>query len=137
MLSNQLGRRLGTAFAYLKASLLGTVESTGASLKHTVTIGKQTYASKYTVQQIRLRYQLKYQSKKIGNKSVYINKVWAYQTTAHSGIWDYAQPLKSGQVLHNGRFIVFRTWMGGNTSTLKYVSLDSGRMYTAEVVNLK
>lgn len=137
MIKNFWHDHVATAFTYLKASIQGTVASTGSSLKHTVTINNRKYASKYTVAQIRLKHNLRYQSRRVNGKTVYVNKVWEYQPTAHSGIWDYSQPLKSGQVTHQGRYIVFRTWMGGNTSTMHYVSLDTGRMYTAEVVNLK
>lgn len=133
--------RFGEAFSetiqYLIASFLGPVKTRSKSLKHTVTIDHQQYPSKYTVEQIRQRYGLRYQTKRINHQVVYVNRVWLYATTARSGVWDYKHPTKSSQVTHNGRFIVFRTWMGGSSSTLNYVSLDTGKRYTAQVVNLK
>lgn len=122
---------------YVIASLLGPVKTRTGSLKHTVTINHQQYASKYTINQIRQRYHLRYQTKRINHQLVYVNRVWLYTTTARSSVWDYKHPTKSSQVTHNGRFIVFRTWMGGSASKLTYVSLDTGKLYTADVINLK
>ncbi|MFC6254999.1 hypothetical protein ACFP1H_10460 [Secundilactobacillus hailunensis] len=121
---------------YLIASILGPVKTRPSSLKHTVTIDHQQYASKYTVSQIRQRYHLRYQKKRVNHQLIYVNRVWLYATTARSGIWNYQQPTRSSQVTHTGRFIVFRTWLGGNTSRLNYVSLNTGKLYTTKVINL-
>lgn len=122
---------------YLIASLLGPVKTRSKSLKHTVTIDHQQYPSKYTIDQIRQRYHLCAETKRINHQLVYVNRVWLYTATARSGVWDYKHPTKSSQVTHNGRFIVFRTWMGGSSSELTYVSLDTGRKYVAKVINFK
>ncbi|WP_203649345.1 hypothetical protein [Secundilactobacillus yichangensis] len=131
------GDSFSETIQYVIASLLGPVKTRSKSLKHTVTIDHQQYPSKYTIDQIRQRYHLRAETKRINHQLIYVNRVWLYTTTARSGVWDYKHPTKSSQVTHNGRFVVFRTWMGGSSSELTYVSLDTGRMYTAKVINLK
>ncbi|PTM21233.1 hypothetical protein DA798_11365 [Lactobacillus sp. PFC-70] len=106
-----------------------------AKLKHTVTIKGKKYASKYTLKQIRNRYHLKYKVRKISGMKTYTNKVWAYKTSARSGFWDYTQPKFNHYKTHKGRYIVFKTWMGGNMSTLKAVNLTTGKKYVVNVAH--
>lgn len=136
MLQNHLSNFFSATIQYLIASILGPVKTRPSSLKHIVTIDGQQYASKYTVNQIRQRNHLHYQKKRVNHQLVYVNRVWLYTTTARSGIWDYQHPTRSGQVTHTGRFIVFKTWLGGSTSRLNYVSLNTGKLYTAKVINM-
>ncbi|GAX03835.1 hypothetical protein IWT140_01461 [Secundilactobacillus pentosiphilus] len=131
------GDTFSATVQYMMATLFGPIQTRSRSLKHTVTIDGKQYASKYTVDQIRQRYDMREETKRVNRQLVYVNRVWLYATTARSGVWNYKNPTRSSQVTHNGRFIVFRTWMGGSTSRLTYVSLDTGKKYTAKVINLK
>ena len=136
MFQNQLSHSFSATIQYLIASILGPVQTRPARLKHTVTIDGHQYASKYTVNQMRQRYHLRYQKRRVNHQLVYVNRVWLYAATARSGTWDYQHPTRSSQVTHSGRFIVFRTWLGGSSSSLNYVSLNTGKLYTAKVINL-
>lgn len=65
MFQNQLSHSFSATIQYLIASILGPVQTRPASLKHTVTIDGHQYASKYTVNQMRQRYHLRYQKKDV------------------------------------------------------------------------
>lgn len=97
-----------------------------AKLKHTVTINGKRHASKYTINQMRSKYNLKSKTyhdkgaKAVYGRYPYANKVRGYTTKAYSG---NSQSTNYG---YKGRFIIFETWGGGNLTIRNYVNLTTG-----------
>jgi hypothetical protein len=97
-----------------------------AKLKHTVTINGKRHASKYTINQMRSKYNLKSKTyhdkgaKAVYGRYPYANKVQGYTTKAYSG------DSHATNYSYKGRFIIFETWRGGNLTVRNYVNLTTG-----------